>query len=87
MRPTNIPFEAEFPGSSAIARGRYHPNENVLDLWWRAEPTDTIGRAYEYYRVPLTVWLELLVEQASGSSVGEFVNRRIKQVYRYAPKS
>jgi KTSC domain len=86
MNSTDIPIRMEFPGSTAIARGLYHPGAKVLDLWWRAGPDDPSGRPYEYYRVPLAVWQELLAVHASGGSVGEFVNRRIKEVYRYAEK-
>ena len=81
-----VPLEMEFPDSSALVRGRYHPEQRMLDLWWRTRPSDRRGRPYEYYGVPASVWEELLAVHAAGESVGEFANGRIKEVYRFNEK-
>jgi len=59
--------------SSAIARASYDEDEATLDLWFQG------GDRYRYFGVPLDTFEALL----SAPSAGEFVNRRIKDEYRF----
>ncbi|HYI41442.1 MAG TPA: KTSC domain-containing protein [Allosphingosinicella sp.] len=59
--------------SSAIARAAYDADAATLDLWYRG------GDRYRYFDVPLEVFEALL----SAPSAGEFVNRNIKNEYRF----
>ncbi len=81
----DIPLEAEFPDSTAVARAAYRPRNRVLELWWRQGENDPTGRRYRYFDVPEARYRELLAVHREGGSVGEFANHEIKPHYTYAP--
>ena len=59
--------------SSAIARALYDEDEATLDIWYKG------GDRYRYFEVPAEVFEALL----SAPSAGEYVNRHIKEEYRF----
>jgi hypothetical protein len=68
----DLPLVTEFD-SSAVERARYHPEERILDIWYKG------GDRYSYFAVPERVYRELRVAE----SAGEYVNLEIKPNYRY----
>ncbi len=59
--------------SSAIARALYDEDESTLDIWYKG------GDRYRYFNVPAETFEALL----SAPSAGEYVNRHIKEAYRF----
>ncbi len=59
--------------SSAVRRVHYHPDEEMLDIWYAG------GDRYSYFGVPEEVYRALL----DAESAGQFVNFEIKPNYRY----
>ncbi len=59
--------------SSAIARALYDEDESLLDIWYKG------GDRYRYFNVPAQAFEALL----SAPSAGEYVNRHIKEAYRF----
>jgi hypothetical protein len=59
--------------SSAIARAAYDEDGATLDIWYRG------GDRYRYFDVPSATFDALL----AAPSAGEYVNREIKQEYRF----
>ena len=59
--------------SSAIARAAYDEGSATLDLWYRG------GDRYRYFGVPPEAFDALI----SAPSAGEYVNRQIKEAYRF----
>jgi len=59
--------------SSAIARAAYDEDEATLDIWYKG------GDRYRYFEVPAAAFEALL----AAASAGEYVNRHIKEAYRF----
>ena len=59
--------------SSAITRAAYDEDEATLDLWYKG------GARYRYFTVPAETFEALL----SAPSAGEYVNRHIKDGFRF----
>jgi hypothetical protein len=59
--------------SSAVERVEYTPEERILDIWY------TGGGRYAYLDVPPALYEELL----GASSIGAFVNQRIKDHFAF----
>ncbi|HEX8467590.1 MAG TPA: KTSC domain-containing protein [Allosphingosinicella sp.] len=59
--------------SSAITRAAHDENEATLDIWFKG------GDRYRYFDVPSATFEALL----SAASAGEYVNRHIKDEYRF----
>jgi hypothetical protein len=59
--------------SSAIERARYSLDSRTLDIWYKG------GDCYTYFDVPMETYQAL----RSAPSAGEYVNREIKERYRY----
>jgi KTSC domain len=59
--------------SSAITRAAYDEDEDTLDIWYKG------GDRYRYFDVGAEAFEALL----SAPSAGEYVNRHIKEAYRF----
>jgi len=59
--------------SSAITRAAYDEDSAALDIWYKG------GDRYRYFDVPAGAFEALL----AAPSAGEYVNRHIKEAYRF----
>ena len=59
--------------STNVAYVGYDPEKQILEVEFHG------GNVYQYYDVPETIFKELL----NASSIGKYLNKRIKGVYRY----
>ena len=64
--------------STAIAASQYDPLSKTLVISF------TDGTVYEYYGVPLPVFVAI---QSGSSSKGGYFNRDIRKEYSYSPAS
>ena len=71
-----LPLSTAFD-SSAIARATYHPDVQMLDVWYKG------GDRYSYYGVPIEIYQAL----RAADSAGEFVNLCVKPHFRYEIES
>lgn len=69
MKKTWVPVE----GSSSIAAFSYDITRDILYIRYQG------GKEYEYYKVPSTVFLDLIIAESKG----KFVAAKVKGVFEY----
>lgn len=70
----DVPLEKMWPESSQVARTKYTPEINVLEVEFGGS-----GKVYEYFGVPYEKWVELV----NCDSIGSFINKQIKGAFAY----
>ena len=63
--------------SSAVDRIHYTPASHTLDIWYKG------GGQYRYFKVPRSLYDELL----AAPSIGAFVNQHVKPNFDYVELS